>query len=133
MDIKRQIERGLLVCPKTKQKLMIDNQFLVNTENTERYKFLDGRIPILLEDTKWAEEYAIDSESMNIEYAIDYINKKKCKYSVCPFMSQFFNKSLNFLRRGYTQISLMGTLIFPGGPSCPRPFVCPTLIQLAAL
>ena len=55
------------------------------------------------------------------------------KYSVCAFLSQFFNKTLNFLRRGYTQISLMGTLIFPGGPSFPRPLVCPTLIQLAAL
>lgn len=77
MDIKRQIELGLLVCPKTKQKLMIDNQFIENTAKTERYKFLNGRIPILLTDTKWAEEYTIESDSMNKEYAIDYINKKK--------------------------------------------------------
>ena len=55
------------------------------------------------------------------------------KYSVYLFPSQFFKKSLNLLARGYTQISLMGTLIFPGGPSFPRPLVCPTLIQLAAL
>jgi uncharacterized protein YbaR (Trm112 family) len=70
VDIKRQIELGLLVCPKTKRKLMIDNQLIENTANTARYKCFDGRIPILLEDTKWAEEYAIDSESMNKEYAI---------------------------------------------------------------
>ena len=55
------------------------------------------------------------------------------KYSAYPFPSQFFKKSLNFLATGYTQISLMGTLILPGGPSFPRPLVCPTLIQLAAL
>ena len=57
----------------------------------------------------------------------------KRKYSGYFFISQFFNKALNFLQRGYTQISLMGTLIFPAGPSFPRPLVCPTLIQLAAL
>ena len=61
------------------------------------------------------------------------INSYIGKYSAFPFLIQFFKKSLNLLPRGYSQISLMGTLILPGGPSFPRPLVCPTLIQLAAL
>ena len=68
----------------------------------------------------------------NAQISLDELAKRG-KYSVCLFLSQFFNKTLNFLRRGYTQISLMGTLSSPGGPSFPRPLVCPILIQLAAL
>jgi len=74
----------------------------------------------------------LGSDQANILEINEY-RPTNSKYSVWPFLSQFFNKTLNFLARGYTQISLMGTLIFPGGPSFPRPFVCPTLIQLAAL
>ena len=55
------------------------------------------------------------------------------KYSVWIFMSQFFKMSLNFLSRGYSQTSLMGTLILPDGPSFPRPLVWPHSRQLAAL
>ena len=56
-----------------------------------------------------------------------------CKYSANPFTDHFFSKVLKFLFRGYNQTSLIGTLIFPGGPSFPLPLVCPTLHQLAAL
>ncbi len=78
MDIKKQIELGLLVCPKTKLRLSIsdDNQWLENADKTARYKYLDGIIPVLLIDPRWAEEYANDSEKMIKEY---YINSKKGK------------------------------------------------------
>ncbi len=106
-----------------------------------RFEYADGRMPVAV--TKGGSTYYLTYNQVgslrlvadisgNVVKLIDY-DSFGSKYSVCAFLSQFFNKTLNFLRRGYTQISLMGTLIFPGGPSFPRPLVCPTLIQLAAL
>ena len=68
MNIRKQIELGLLVCPKTKQRLSIshDNQWLENVDKTEHYSLLNGAIPILLIDAKWAEKYANDSKVMTM-------------------------------------------------------------------
>jgi SAM-dependent methyltransferase len=79
MNISRQIESGQLVCPKTKQKLSIlhDTQWIENVDGTHRYKFMDGKVPILLTDPAWLKKYANDSERMNAEYAIQSINKRQ--------------------------------------------------------
>ncbi len=56
------------------------------------------------------------------------------KYSASYANAHFCSKVLNFLSRGYTQISFIGTTIFPGcPPSFPRPLVCPTFVQFADL
>lgn len=79
MGIREQIESGRLVCPKTRQKLSIvdGNQWLENSDGTERYRFHEGRVPILLSDHGWAEKYAGDSDKMVSEYTVDALNKKK--------------------------------------------------------
>jgi uncharacterized protein YbaR (Trm112 family) len=83
VDLKKRIELGLLVCPKTKQRLSIshDNQWLENVDKTEHYNLLNGAIPILLIYTKWAEKYANDSKVMNKEYDISSINKSKSLFN----------------------------------------------------
>jgi hypothetical protein len=80
-------------------------------------------------------EYAKAISNSGIIY-MEKLNKKGDffrKYSANPLTDHFFSKVLKFLFRGYNQTSLIGTLIFPGGPSFPLPLVCPTLHQLAAL
>jgi uncharacterized protein YbaR (Trm112 family) len=71
MNVGEQIELGLLVCPKTRQKLVItdDGEYLENITRTERYRFANGTTPILLLDKKWAEQYASSSERMSLEYS----------------------------------------------------------------
>ena len=62
-----------------------------------------------------------------------YIIRTIGKYSANPCLQyQDVNWRLKFLSMGYSHKSLIGTLIFPGGPSFPRPFVWPTWIQFAA-
>ena len=69
MSIKQQIEMGQLVCPKTKQKLSIvdDSRWLENIDKTERYRLLDGRVPVLL-NSRSAKEYVNEQEIMNEFY-----------------------------------------------------------------
>ena len=73
MDIIAQIERGILICPQTRQRLYMsgDRQWLATVDNTQRYRLLDGKTPILLADPKWAGEYASSSRRMNEAYSAD--------------------------------------------------------------
>lgn len=79
MDIKKQIEQGLLVSPKTRQKLSFthENKRLETIDKTENFILLNGFIPILLIDPVWAHEYAHASEVMNQDYDEDNLNRKK--------------------------------------------------------
>ena len=105
------------------------------------HKFLFSHVASAHKDGKVTEIKLPDSKNPEMTHFFRFINsvplnssnQNTCKYSACFFMNYFFKRVLNFLSIGYTQTSLMGTLIFPDGPSFPRPLVCPTLIQLAAL
>ncbi|MBA4317337.1 MAG: hypothetical protein C0412_02950 [Flavobacterium sp.] len=78
MLVKEQIEKGILVCPKTKTKLHIQSDKLVNENSAEmKYAFLNGNIPILLENQEWAGEYINDSEKMVSEYSAASLKKDK--------------------------------------------------------
>jgi SAM-dependent methyltransferase len=76
MNVSQQIERGILVCPETKQKLQItaEGGWLENSEKTRRYRFSHGQVPLLLLDDKWAAEYVNDSPKMTEEYSQENIN-----------------------------------------------------------
>ncbi|OGV68941.1 MAG: hypothetical protein A2283_16860 [Lentisphaerae bacterium RIFOXYA12_FULL_48_11] len=77
-EILRQIELGILVCPVTKRKLKLHNSELLKTEGGEyTYKFLFGKLPVLIADDKLVDEYAKSSEQMNLEYTLEYLQKKK--------------------------------------------------------
>ncbi|MCP4761130.1 MAG: hypothetical protein GY870_05065, partial [archaeon] len=102
---------GLVVCEdKDAEKRILSSQFaniyLSNFGETKVGNFLFKHPEII-------------NKGLNCD---DFLYEKG-KYSGSAFISQFFNILLNFLSRGYTHISLMGTLIFPGGPSFPRPLV----------
>jgi SAM-dependent methyltransferase len=77
MDTLAHIEQGILICPKTKQRLHIsnDNQWLVTNDNTHRYKLINGNIPILLSDPSQMAEYAAESKRMNEEYSSAALKK----------------------------------------------------------
>jgi SAM-dependent methyltransferase len=73
MSLETQIMAGVLVCPLTKEKLQIgdSNGALVCRKTNKSYKLLDGRIPLLLIDEQWANQYIGDSDRMVQEYASD--------------------------------------------------------------
>lgn len=79
MDITKQIELGLLVCPESKSHLTINRkkQNIENKLKTKSYSLFNGTIPILLTDEIKMEEYASSSERMNEEYLVKNINSKK--------------------------------------------------------
>ena len=60
MNVAEQIERGILICPRTRHKLTTteDGNWLENNDKTQRYRLSNTGAPILLVDEKWAEEYA---------------------------------------------------------------------------
>ena len=74
VKINRQIEKGLLVSPRTGKRLelSLEGISLRTADGTETYPVLgEGEhiVPILLVDTRWAEEYAKSSSQMTREYA----------------------------------------------------------------
>lgn len=87
MDTIAQIEQGLLICPKTKQRLHVssDNQWLVTDDNVHRYKFLNGKIPVLLTDPSSTAEYASASKKMNAEYSLEGTQKKDSPFNRLKF------------------------------------------------
>ncbi|MHB9101606.1 MAG: class I SAM-dependent methyltransferase [Sulfuricella sp.] len=90
MDTIAQIEQGILICPKTKQRLHVssDQQWLVTDDNAHRYRFLNGEIPILLTDPGSIAEYASASKRMNEEYSLEGVQKKN---SLSNRLKQFLN------------------------------------------
>lgn len=70
VDVRRQIETGLLVCPTSKQPLIIDdlNRLLKTVDGKTCYQFLDGRIPVLLADPELAATYTESAKTMLEEY-----------------------------------------------------------------
>jgi SAM-dependent methyltransferase len=69
-----QIEKGLLVSPRTGKKLALNREgtSLCTADGTETYPMIgEGEqvVPILLFDARWAEEYSKSSRQMTKEYA----------------------------------------------------------------
>ncbi len=71
MNVAEQIERGILICPRTRHKLTTteDGNWLENNDKTQRYRLSNTGAPILLVDEKWAEEYAGGGGTMIEEYS----------------------------------------------------------------
>ena len=127
MDIIAQIERGILICPQTRQPLYIssDRRWLATMDNTRRYRFLDGKTPILLADQKWAEEYASSSKKMNEAYSPDGMAKRNSLFHRlrCQLTSDYRTESskqaLVGLFRGLSADALC--ISIGGGPTRADP------------
>jgi len=127
MNISRQIEAGKLVCPKTRQRLTAanDNQWIENSDRTVRYKFINGRVPVLLTDPDRLEKYANDSERMNQEYAEENINRKPSLFHrikavlTQDYRTQASRDALNNLFTGLADDAIC--ISIGGGPSRAHP------------
>lgn len=75
--ILRQIEAGLLVCPVTKRRLRRNGESLQAEGGGPAYRFLSGRIPVLVADETGLAAYARESERMNAEYTPEHIRKER--------------------------------------------------------
>ncbi len=74
VKINGQIEKGLLVSPRTGKRLELSREgiSLRTADGTETYPVLGAGeqiVPILLVDARWAEEYSKSSPQMTREYA----------------------------------------------------------------
>lgn len=78
MDIRRQIELGYLVCPATRQTLVVDerDRRISSVDGATHYRLRDG-VPLLVKDAGWQEEYASDSSRMNEEYAPSSLHQRQ--------------------------------------------------------
>jgi SAM-dependent methyltransferase len=75
--IKQQIERGILVCPATREKLIFGSSESLNTvDGSKSYLVLNDKIPILITDNDLVKEYAKSSQRMNKEYTEEHLKKQ---------------------------------------------------------
>lgn len=74
LNIREQIDSGILVCPKTKKKLIYDGRtHLVTEDRKQRYEIYNGNIPVLLDDPESMGKYRYESEEMNKRYSAESI------------------------------------------------------------
>jgi SAM-dependent methyltransferase len=73
LDIMKQVDRGVLICPASGQKLVAgpSGETLVTADGSRSYPLLGGRVPILLADPDALAGYATASTKMNDEYNAD--------------------------------------------------------------
>jgi len=78
VDIRQQIEIGILVCPKTKQRLFFDDncQWVFTKDRLNKYPIKDQTIPILFIEKDWGEQYVNTSPEMIQEYQPENLAKK---------------------------------------------------------
>ena len=69
MDIAGIIEKGHLVSPGNRKPLSFEGDNSALTDGTNTYGLYDGRVPILLSDSDWADSYVKDADRMLSEYS----------------------------------------------------------------
>ncbi len=79
LNVDAQIERGMLVCPETGQRLYPDaeRRTLAAAAGARRYRLLDGRVPVLLLDEAAASTYASSSDTMVQAYAPEHLANER--------------------------------------------------------
>ncbi len=78
MDFQEQIERGVLVCPRTYLPLRLSSarNSLITTDGGHEYPLLEGKIPVLLLDEGSAESYWASSQRMTTEYQPEAVRRR---------------------------------------------------------
>ena len=85
MDIKIQIEQGVLVSPVSKQHLKIHGgEYLLTEDEQEKYQLIAGNIPVLLADDSETNDYVKESIKMQEIYQQYQPQKTEKKYSAKP-------------------------------------------------
>ena len=76
-DIRRQIDRGILVCPQTRNALSFTSPGTLASADGERSYNVHGDVPLLITDRGLVDEYARSSGDMNREYSTDYLQSQQ--------------------------------------------------------
>ena len=71
--VRTAIEKGLIVCPFTKQKLLIANDLLETTSKDNAYRFLNG-VPVLIDQKKQGTYLSENEGKMFVEYTEEQKN-----------------------------------------------------------
>jgi len=75
ISIREQLDRGLLVCPRTRKQLRQQGDLLISEDGTSYRLSADG-VPILLIDTAEAEKYSRGSAVMSRQYTAEAVQQK---------------------------------------------------------
>ena len=67
LSVSEQVGRGILVCPVTRERLVLEDGALRTADGSQRYATVDG-VPILLSDPQAADRYVRGSSRMVEEY-----------------------------------------------------------------
>lgn len=133
MDIKKQIERGVLVCPRTKQKLRFNKEHtaIVTEDGKVQYGLFNNNVPILIADNSIIQK-ELFATTMNSEYeAIEKEIKKpnlfsKCKNTIRKFIlndfrSQSSQEAMKKLFKNCCESSV--SIAIGGGPKRHHPLL----------
>ena len=76
MNIKTQLEKGILVSPKTYQKLINqEKNFLISEDNQEKYQLIEQNIPVLFIDSHQSSKIVQEASKLQDTYQ-HYTNQK---------------------------------------------------------
>ena len=110
-SIERQVEEGKLISPVTKIPLLLDGkgEYLLTADDRERYRVLEGKVPLLIIDEDLAADYVSSSKRMVDEYQPESLSRQE----------SFFSKVKAILLQDYrTKASVDDfTAIFDSQPS----------------
>jgi SAM-dependent methyltransferase len=119
MNVSQQIAAGILVSPRTRQKLHInaEGNWLENSDKTERYRFAAENVPILLLDDKWAEEYVGSSQNIAKEYSAEAMSSLTARIRrtlIRDYRTEASEKAFNSLTHNLTDSTV--SISVGGGP-----------------
>ncbi len=83
-----QISRGVIVCPRTRKPLRMEDGHLASEDGTQ-YEFVGDNVPILLSDPAKAKEYSRASATMARDYSSDPVKTGK---SLVRRLKRFLDK-----------------------------------------
>jgi len=111
MDVFKQINKGFLVSPLSKKKLILsdDGAWLVTGDGAERYEMINKKVPILLKDPSWANEYVNSSQNNSLEISPEFNEQNATRWrkfkiqllqghkspSLVKYCADFFNSQSN--------------------------------------
>ncbi|GAC1410606.1 MAG: hypothetical protein NVSMB6_11240 [Burkholderiaceae bacterium] len=134
MSVARQIELGHLVCPRSRQPLVVDGARLRGKKSSEaHYALHNGAVPILVLDAQWQKVYADDSARMNEEYAQIQNNSNAPLRRLKAVLTQDYRTaaSKQALRSLFTDLPYEALcLSIGGGPTRVDPLLCNVNIGL---
>ncbi len=120
--VQSHIERGLIVGPVSKRPLKqsADREWLEDSQSRERYRVVNGKVPVLLADETWATQYSGEDSKMEQEYLASPSRRRwRNRLSAKAYPTSQSRKAFEHIFSGLLDCSVC--LSPGGGPSREHP------------